>query len=44
MEAETRWRYLSAQVAAVAAVLLLVTVTNAANFRTQNFLIQAPDT
>lgn len=42
MEAETRWRYLSAQVAAVAAVLLLVTVTNAANFRTQNFLIQAP--
>ena len=42
MEAETRLRYLFARVAAVASVLLLVTVSNAANFRTQNFLIQAP--
>lgn len=42
MEAESRLRHVRIGVVALIAVLMLATVSNAANFRTQNFIIQAP--
>jgi len=42
MEAESHLRYVRIGVVAAVTVLMLATVTNAANFRTQNFIIQAP--
>ena len=42
MDAEHRFRQWRSAMAAVTSVLLLAGVTNAADFRTQNFIIQAP--
>ena len=43
MEADSRSRCVLAHAAALALVVLLTSAANAANFRTQNFIIQAPD-
>jgi hypothetical protein len=42
MEAESRLRHQFIQMAAIASILLLATVAEAANYRTQNFIVQAP--
>jgi hypothetical protein len=42
MEAESRLRHQFTHVAAIASILLLATVAEAANYRTQNFIVQAP--
>jgi len=42
MEAESRLRYVCTHLVALVAVFSLATAANAANFRTQNFIVQAP--
>ncbi len=43
MEADSRWRRPCTRIAACLSVFLFAATASAANFRTQNFIIQAPD-